>query len=318
MNNNSGKELRVGALIAIGLLLIFGAFFVIGGQEGIFTRKYSIKARFVNVEGLTIGAPVRLGGVKVGSVEKINFSTDIQDQRIVICIAVSASSFDRIRKDSQAKLGSQGLLGDRTVDISVGTMAAGPINQGDFINTIETPMLGDLISQGGNAMTDLKATAKNANNISWKINNGSGSLAQIINDPRLYTDLDSLLDLWTRITVKINSGEGFLSGLVNDPRLYDNLSGSLSEIKIFMANLNSGHGSLGRIAQSDSLYNRFDSLLINVSETLAKINHGNGTAGQLVNNDDLYMKVNSTMDALNNLIVDIKKNPKKYVKLSLF
>jgi phospholipid/cholesterol/gamma-HCH transport system substrate-binding protein len=318
MKSNMAKEVRVGALIAIGLLLIFGAFFIIGDQEGIFTRKYTLHARFANVEGLTVGAPVRLGGVKVGSVSAINFSSDVQDQRIIITMAISSSSFDRIRKDSHAKLGSAGLLGDRTVDMTVGTSQAAPIAQGDFINTVESPQLGDLISEGGNAMGDIKETARNAKEISWKINSGSGSLAQILNDPRLYTNLDSLLNLWTEITIKINSGKGSFARIVNDPSLYDNLAASLNEIKTFMANLNGGHGSLGKMVQQDAFYYRFDSLLTAATQTLSKINNGEGTAGQIVNNSELYQKVNTTMDALNDLIIDFKAHPKKYVKLSIF
>jgi phospholipid/cholesterol/gamma-HCH transport system substrate-binding protein len=318
MNGNRGKEIRVGALIALGFLIIFGAFFVIGGQEGLFMKKHELRAKFVNVEGLTVGAAVRLGGVKAGSVEKIGFSSDGSDKRVVVKMAISASSFDQIRKDSMAKLGGQGLLGDRTVDISVGTPSEPPLNPGDFINTLETAQVNDIISQGGDVMSDLKATAHNLKEVSYKINNGTGSLAQIINDPRLYTNLDSLLNLWTDITVKINNGQGVLAKLVNDPTLYNNLSTSLSEVDAFMAGINDGKGSLGKLANESDVYNRLDTLLSAATSTLAKINSNNSSTGQVINNATLYQRIDSTLIALNELIVDIKMHPKKYVKLSIF
>jgi phospholipid/cholesterol/gamma-HCH transport system substrate-binding protein len=318
MKKESSRELRVGALIAIGFLIIFGAFFVIGGQEGFFTQKYEIKVRFENVEGLTVGAPVRLGGVKVGSVSKINFTPGDEGKYIIVTLSVSNESFIRIREDSNARLGSQGLLGDRTVDISVGSPESPRVRQGSYIGSIEATQFDDLISKSGDALTDLKVTAQNAKEISWKINHGDGSMAQIINDPRLYVSLDSLLDMWSSITLKINKGQGFLAQIVNDPSLYNNLTSSLGEMRALLASLNAGQGSLGRMVKDDAIYNRLDTLLTSLGLTLTKLNNGDGTAGQMINNDDLYVKVNSTMDALNSLISDIQKNPKKYVKLSLF
>jgi phospholipid/cholesterol/gamma-HCH transport system substrate-binding protein len=318
MSNNRGKEIRVGALIALGLIVIFGAFFVIGGQEGIFKKKYELQSRFTTVEGLSIGAAVRLGGVQVGNVSKITFAPDGTNKQVVVTMAVDASSFDKIRKDSFARIGGQGLLGDRTIDITIGTPSEGVLMPGDSVKTAETAGFSELVSEGGNAMVDIKAAAHNLKEITYKIDSGTGSLAEIINDPRLYTNLDSLLNMWSDITNKINRGEGTLAKFVNDPTLYNNLSTTLSEIDNFMANINDGKGSLGKLVKEDVVYNNLDSLLSTANITLAKINNGNGTASQLVNNANLYARIDSTLTALNELIVDIKMNPKKYVKLSLF
>ena len=278
MNGNQGREVRVGALIAFGFLIIFGAFFVIGGQEGLFTRKYEIRARYTNVEGLTTGAAVRLGGVKVGSVEKIIFSPDGSEKQVVVTMEISASSLDKIRKNSVARIGGQGLLGDRTIDINIGSPSEPAINQGDFITSAESSQFSDLLSSGGDAMVDIKATARNLKEITYKINNGTGSMAQIINDPRLYVSLDSLLNMWADITLKINKGQGFMAKLVNDPTLYDNLATSLGEIRELAANINEGKGSLGQLATQEGVYHRLDTLLTSATQTLSKINTGNGTA----------------------------------------
>jgi phospholipid/cholesterol/gamma-HCH transport system substrate-binding protein len=318
MKTDKSREIRVGALIAIGFLIIFGAFFAIGNQQGLFTRQYEINTKFGNVEGLSVGASVRLGGVKVGTVRNIEFSPWGHDKAIIVTIAVSSSSFTRIKSDSKAKLGSQGLLGDRTIDISLGSASANALRQGEFIPSLETSQLNDIISESGDAMTDIKVTASNAKEISWKINNGNGSLAKIINDPRLYTNLDSLLIIWSDISDKLNKGEGSMALLVNDPALYNNLTSSLHELTTFMASINRGEGSIGKLAKQDAIYNHLDSILTSINNTLTMVNGGSGTVGQLASNPNLYEKVNSTLDALNALIVDIKQNPKKYVKISLF
>lgn len=318
MKSNVGKEIRVGALIALGFIIIFSAFFVIGGEEGFFKEKYELKAKFANVEGLTIGAPVRLGGVKVGAVDKIGFSPDGEDKFVIVSMSVEAKSFPRIKKDSIARLGSKGLLGDRTVDISVGSPEQVQLVQGEYVATIEAYQIDDIISESGDMLTDVKLTAQNAKEITWKINHGDGTLAQVINDPRMYTNLDSLLVLWTDITRKIQKGDGSFAEFINDPVFYDRLTALLDQSALFMTNINGGQGSLGKLATENEIYDHTDSLLTLMTRILEKMDSGQGTLGQMVNNDEVYTKLFSTLDSLDSLMIDIRKHPKKYVKLSLF
>lgn len=307
MKESTKKEIKVGALIAIGLIIMFSAFFIIGGKEGIFTTSYPLFARFDDIEGLHVGAPVRLGGMKVGNVTDINFSDIADAKAIIVEMSIRSKSFIRIREDSKAVLASMGLLGDRTVDISLGSLDQPAIAPGQFVST-----------EGGDIVKDIKEVAQNVKEISGKINEGEGSLAQIINDPRLYTNLDSLLIIWADLSRKINEGEGNLAAIVNDPKLYRNLNDFLAKSTDFIEAINSGQGTLGKLATDEKLYSHTDSALIALNETLTRINSGEGTLGQLMVNADLYEKLTATLASLDSLLIDIKQHPKKYVKLSLF
>ncbi|MCD6163282.1 MAG: MCE family protein [candidate division Zixibacteria bacterium] len=308
MSEKMIKEIKVGALIAFGLFVVFSTFFIIGGQEGIFSSKYELYARFNNIEGLAVGAPVRLGGMKVGTIGDIWFSGIADKKAISVKMMIKSSSFDRIRSDSKAKLGNMGLLGDRTIEISLGSFDAEPVEPGQFI-----------VSEGGHVLEDIMDLTGNAKEITSKINEGEGSLAQIINDPRLYSNLDSLLIIWSEISSKINEGEGNLAALMNDPALYNNLTKFFKESSAFMEKVNAGEGELGKLATGKgNLYNRTDSALVALNKTLETINNGEGTLGQLIYNAELYERLSSTLTSLDSLLVDIKENPKKYVKLSLF
>lgn len=307
MKENTKKEIRVGAMIALGLLIIFSAFFIIGGKEGIFSKRYRLYARFDNIEGLNIGAPVRLGGWKVGNVDDIRFTDDAKGEAIIVTMSIKSSSFIRIREDSKARLGSMGLLGDRTIDISLGSPNEKPIAPGQYVQTIQ----GDIIKT-------VEEIADNANKISKKINEGQGSLAQIINDPRLYTNLDSLLMIWADLSQKINEGQGNLAAIVNDSTLYQNFTAFLAKSNEFIAEVNAGGGSLGKLVRDDALYNHTDSLISALYNALEKINNGQGTLGQLATNRDLYNQLSATLASLDSLIIDIRAHPKKYVKISIF
>ncbi len=318
MKDHASKAIRVGFLAVLGFVIIFMAFFVVGDQGGFFTSKCELLARFKNVEGLTVGAPVRLGGVKVGSVKEIQFSEDISNKTIVVAMSIDHKSFSRVGKDSQARLGSMGLLGDRTVDISMGTPESEKCVEGDFVTTIEAYQIDDLISESGDIMTDVKLTAGDAREIAWKLNRGEGTFARFINDPRMYTNLDSLLVLWTNITHKIRTGDGSMAEFINDPEVYREFARLTKESADFVAAVNEGNSTLGKMANESGLYDHTDSLLVSLNETFEKINSGEGTLGQMANNAELYRKLTSTLESLDSLIVDVRKNPKRYVKLSLF
>ena len=307
MRENTRKEIRVGAMIAIGLIIIFSAFFIIGGKEGIFSKRYKLFARFDNIEGLSVGAPVRLGGWKVGTVDQIQFTDDARGEAIIIMMSIDSKSFIRIREDSRARLGSMGLLGDRTLDISLGSPDKLPISPGDFV-----------VVEGGDVIKDVEEIASNAKEITRKINEGEGSMAQIINDPRLYTNLDSLLIIWAELSQKINEGDGNLAMIMNDKTLYNNLNSFLNKSSDLIDNINTGKGTLGKLATDDVLYTHTDSLLIALNTTLEKINSGEGTMGQLMVNQELYDQLSGTLNSLDSLLIDLRENPGRYVKLSLF
>ncbi len=307
MRDNTRKEIRVGAMIALGLIIIFSAFFIIGGKEGIFSKRYSLYARFDNIEGLTTGAPVRLGGWKVGTVEDIQFTDDAKGEAIIVQMSIDSESFIRIREDSRARLGSMGLLGDRTLDISLGSPESRPVAPGEFVPV-----------EGGDIIKDVEEIAENARDISKKINQGEGTMAQFINDPRLYTNLDSLLLIWSQISKEIDQGKGNIAKLFKDSTLYNNVSEFLEKSSVFIDDINAGKGSLGKLATDDKLYTRTDSLLAQLNNTLESINSGEGTMGQLMVNQELYTKLNKTLTSLDSLLVDLRENPGRYVKLSLF
>ena len=308
MRENIVKEVKVGTLIAVGLVILFSAFFIIGGKEGILSSRDTIFARFDNVEGLAVGAPVRLGGMKVGSVNDIQFSSLADKKAIIVKMSIKKSALDRIRADSKAKLGNMGLLGDRTVEISLGSITEAPIKSGQFVP-----------SESGHIIEDVMKIAENAKVISDSIRLGQGSLAEVINDPRLYTNLDSLLIIWSDLSKKINEGRGNLAAVVNDSSLYQNMKKLLDTAAALLAQMNKGHGDLGRLMNSKGeLYAHTDSTLASLNRLLDRINQGEGTLGQLASDAELYKKITATLQSLDSLIIDIRENPKRYVKFSLF
>jgi phospholipid/cholesterol/gamma-HCH transport system substrate-binding protein len=116
---------RAGLFIVVAFGLAVLVFVILGNASRLFERSTDYVAHFDDVEGLKLDSPVRLGGLTVGSVKEISFSTGLGDTRVLVKFEVSRAFSERVRTDSIARVGSRGLLGDKTIDISVGSAAAG-------------------------------------------------------------------------------------------------------------------------------------------------------------------------------------------------
>jgi phospholipid/cholesterol/gamma-HCH transport system substrate-binding protein len=114
-------QLRIGALVLVGILLFIGFVLSIGQRSTLFEQHYSLWASFSSTEGLAQGSPVRLAGVTVGNVTRIAFGRDARERRIAITLSVERRVQDRIREDSVASIGTIGLVGDKVLEITVGS-----------------------------------------------------------------------------------------------------------------------------------------------------------------------------------------------------
>jgi phospholipid/cholesterol/gamma-HCH transport system substrate-binding protein len=105
--------LRVEIVLVIGIAILAGAIFSIGGGFRWLGGTEELTARFQRVNGLQVGAPVHLSGVNIGSVSSIQFPPDQRANYVVVRLRVEANAIERVRSDSVAKVESLGLLGDK-------------------------------------------------------------------------------------------------------------------------------------------------------------------------------------------------------------
>ncbi len=141
-------QLRIGALVLVGILLFIGFVLSIGKRSALFEERYSLWTSFTSTEGLSVGAPVRLAGVTVGNVTRITFGRDPRDRRIVVNLAVQLRIQDRIREDSIASIGTIGLVGDKVLDITVGSHDRPGLQAGAQVASVDPPDYGKLLEKG--------------------------------------------------------------------------------------------------------------------------------------------------------------------------
>lgn len=180
------KQIAVGAFIFIGLAILIIGIFTIGGQRKAFVKTFQLTALFDDAQGLAPGNNIWLSGIKVGTVKKVAFD---KDSGIEVILNVEKNARPHIHQDATARIGTDGLVGNKILIIDGGTLSAPVIAEGGNVRGQH---------QGGTAEMMATLQANNANlleitgnlkTISQKLAAGQGTLGQLINDPSLGNDL---------------------------------------------------------------------------------------------------------------------------------
>ncbi len=179
------------------LLLFAVGVFWIGSRKFMFTSTYRLNAEFPTAAGLSDGAEVRVGGIHSGTVRHVDLPRR-PDQKVRVEMDLKGATRDVIRKDSVAAIRTEGLVGDRYVEIAFGSNDAPRVSNGDTIAAQPPMEIADLIKKtdqildsAQGAMQNVNATAANLGAISTKINQGKGSIGALINDRSVYQHVDA-------------------------------------------------------------------------------------------------------------------------------
>ena len=186
------QAFRLGLFIVAGLAVLVAGVFLIGSGQSLFQSTYRVKAEFQNVVGLSDGAGVRVGGLHQGTVKHIQLPNR-PDGKMTVIMDLDRGTRDVLKQDSVAAIKSEGLIGDKYVEISFGSDNAAALKDGDTIAS-EKPMdmsnlvkkADQLLDTAQGAVADLNGTASNLKSISAKIDNGQGTVGALINDKTIY------------------------------------------------------------------------------------------------------------------------------------
>ncbi|MBI4271189.1 MAG: MCE family protein [Candidatus Rokubacteria bacterium] len=149
-------KLRVGLFVLVALAVFLGMVYALGARARLFEARYTLHADFVEVGGLTEGATVRLAGVQIGRVSGVHLP-GAPGGKVRVDLNIAKRFGDRIRRDSIARIETQGLLGDKIVEISVGTAATPAASPGEVLAARGPTDFGRVISEGADTARDVAA-----------------------------------------------------------------------------------------------------------------------------------------------------------------
>jgi len=144
---------RVGVLVVMALVFLSIGVFLIGNKDFLFSSTYRLKAEFQNVAGLNNGAEVRIGGIHQGTVKEVDLPLQ-PDGKVTVVMNLKSETRNIIKKDSRASIKTEGLLGDKYVEISFGSPKADPIGED---GTIASEMQRDMSEQAQQIADEARA-----------------------------------------------------------------------------------------------------------------------------------------------------------------
>lgn len=190
------RAARLGAFIIATLAILAAGIFLIGSKQYLFTPTYRLKAQFASVVGLDAGAEVRVGGVHGGSVREIDLPSTPAG-KIIVLMDLQRSTHDIIKQDSVAAIETEGLLGNEYVSISFGSAQAPNVKNDDTIASQPPLVIADLMKKADGildtsqeALDNVTIASANLGAISGKINQGQGTIGALVNDKKIYGELD--------------------------------------------------------------------------------------------------------------------------------
>lgn len=346
------SQLKVGVLVLIALIALTALVFLMSGNVGgMFQGRITLRSYFENSAGLKVGAPVNLEGVTIGNVKAIRIVLARQLTPVEVTMKIGKQYQQDIRSDSKTSLDTIGVLGDTVVDIDSKFATGSPIQDNGELKTTESPNLSDVIKSSQGTIEQLNTILAKVDNLVDSLNSGRGSIGMLINDPSLYNravqtlnQIQALVDqisngkgsigklvaddtLYNRandavgrlqhITDEMDNGQGSIGKLLKDETLYNNLKESTQNLNEILKQINSGKGSIGMLTKDQAFANKLDDTVTKLNSILKQVDTGQGTIGKLMKDPALYNHADEVMRNSSDLIVAIRKDPKKYLTIHL-
>jgi phospholipid/cholesterol/gamma-HCH transport system substrate-binding protein len=224
MKKESGFTWKLGMFVIIGLVLFIGTIYFVGKQKNLFGNTFHLKAQFKTVSGLKEGNNIRFSGINIGTVHGIELITDTS---VMVDMVIKKNVQQFIKTDAIASIGSDGLMGDKVLTISPGTLAGSEVKNNDIISSKSAVEIADI-------MGSLKVSVDNAGiitgqlaQLTYKLNNGNGALSKLISDEGFSNSIKGTL---TNLQVSTGEFAKFTSNL-NDGKLAVKLDSTMSNLQ---------------------------------------------------------------------------------------
>lgn len=285
MEKSGSKNIRLGIFVLCGTILLIGTLYYIGRKQNMFGDTVTVTARFHNVGGLMEGNNVRFLGIDVGTVESV---TVINDTTVEVTMIIEEHIRPFIKKNAIASVGTDGLMGNKLVNILSVSGTAKSIEDGDELATQKPIDLTDAMTSLNNTNKNLEVITANLSEFTESMK-GENSLWAILSDSMVAEDVRNAVLNFKRtseqskaiagdlkkISGDIKSGKGTAGTLLNDTSLATSLNNTVKQLENF----------------SDSLKN----ISMEVSSMIDDLKSGKGSAGQLLTDTTLINNLNKSL-----------------------
>lgn len=299
MKKLANKEFLIGLSVIVAMVvLVYGIEYLKGINMLSPANFYYVS--YENVNGLEISAPVTINGYKVGQVREITYDYD-NPGNIKVLLAVNKKL--RVPEDSEALLTST-LMGGGYIDIIIGK-SANMLPVGSDIKPRQVPGLMDALGQ--DVMPAVNTILPRVDSLIYNLN-------KLVADPALAQSINRLDGITNNI---LGVTQGLDNTMSKDVPTIMNRAGSITEkLDSVSANLQILSNQLKSLPIASTMDN-VNTVSSNLATFSDQLNSQTSTIGKLNNDPELYDRLNRVAADIDSLIVDIKKNPKRYISIKL-
>jgi len=305
------NETKVGILAAFAIAIFIVGYNFLKGND-IFTSENEFYARYDKVDGLAISKPVLVNGYQIGRVSALTLE---ESGKILAQFKIDPKY--EIPNNTIARLESTDLLGSKAVVFDLGSSPNYAVS-GDTLNA----------NVQQNIMDQMEPVQKKAQILVARLDSVLSSVNNILNPnfqknvDRSFNSIARTLETLESTSKKIDGSVGIQAQridhiLANAESISLNLKNNNQQITSILSNFNKVSDELAKSNFKQTLLNA-NKAVSDLQLTVQKINEGKGSIGLLLNDEKLYNNLNNAANNLDNLMIDLKANPKRYVSFSVF
>lgn len=309
-------QLKVGMVILASLAVMAVAIYKLGNAANLFAKRYELTAFLPNANGLRAGGTVFVAGQLAGTISAIEFLPVDNDttRNLRVRMRVDEGLREYIRGDSKVKVRTLGLLGDKVLDISIGSPRYGILRPGDTVSVLPSLDYEAVLAQAASAVTDMVDLTRDLKKITGGIAAGQGTVGQLVTNRRLYDEFVGTMNRANTMLARFQNPNGTLSKLLDDPALYNRFVSVVESTDSLVVSLNDKNGTIGKLLRNDTLYTHIVNMAAAGDSLMRLISNGNGIAAKLLNDPTLYDRLNKLTTDLGAILDDVRKDPHKYLR----
>lgn len=301
------RSITVGLFVIIGIMIFVVGVLTIGSMKKVFSSTITVKTIFDDVNGLKPGNNIWYSGVKIGTVKTIRF---LQNSQVEVMLNIEEKSQEFIRKNAKAKVSTDGLIGNKIIVLYGGTQKVPSIEDGDelVVEKIEsTEEMLAVLSENNKNLLGITSAFKT---ISKNILAGKGTVGMLLNDERLYNDVDQTLAALKKASVNAQTLTSSLSGFTDKLNQKGGLANDFATDTVIMRDLRSTIGKLNETVSSanvmvGNLKTASADLNTNTTSPLGVMLHDEGTAANL---KSTLKNLESTTEKLDENMTALRSN----------
>ena len=289
MGNETSRNIRLGVFVVVGTILLIASLYLIGNKQNLFGSTFRISAKFYNVSGLMAGNNVRFAGIDVGTVERVEI---INDSSVNVVMIIEKDIQPFIKKNAIAGVGTDGLMGNKLVNINSVKIISKSVEEGDVLQSLRPIEQDEMVRTLNETNENMKAITSNLRTITDRINS-KNTLWSILMDTIVAENVKSAI-----VSIKIAGNSTAI------------LTGNLKNIS---EDIKNGKGSLGALITDTTLSGKINQMIVKlekVSDTAAyitgdfskiskRLEQGQGSVGVLLRDTSFVHNLNTSVNNIN-------------------